>query len=83
MVGCKLGLAVVLSLLATGPGWAAECNAEIQRIQSQAANITDPKTKRLVQYDITRAQREATDNDSLECQQAIDHADGLLGRLKP
>ena len=52
-------------------------------MQSQAASVTDAKVKRLVQYDITRARKEAKEADPMECQEAIDHADKLLGKPAP
>ena len=79
----RLGLATAVALMAAAPAWAAECNAEIQRVQSQMGKVTDVKVKRLVQYDITRARKEAGESDALECQEAIDHADKLLGAPTP
>ena len=80
----KFGLvAATLALLATASARAAECDAEIQRVQSQATKVTDAKVQRLVQYDITRAKREAGEADAVECQEAIDHADKLLGTPAP
>lgn len=79
----KLGLATALTLLAVAPAWAAECNAEIQRVQSRVNTVTDAKVKRLVQYDVTRAKKEAAEADAMECQEAIDHADKLMGTPTP
>ncbi len=79
----ELAAAVAVALMAAAPARAAECNAEISRIQSRAANVSDPKVRRLVQYDITRAKKEATEADPMECQEAIDHADKLLGAPTP
>ena len=75
--------AAMLASMAAAPAWAAECSAEIQRVQSKAANVADPKVKRLVQYDITRAKKEAGESDGMECQEAIDHADKLLASRAP
>ncbi len=81
----KRGLAAVavLTLMASAPAWSAECNAEIQRVQSQVGRVTDPKVKRLVEYDITRAKKESGEADAMECQQAIDHAEKLLASPVP
>ena len=78
-----LAAAAILALMTAAPVWAAECNAEIQRVQSKVENVFDLKVRRLVQYDLTRAKKEATESDAMECQEAIDHADKLLGAPTP
>ena len=77
--GGKLWLAAtaVLALMAAAPAW-ADCATDIQRMQSQVTKVSDARTKRLVEYDIVRAKKEATEKDSLECQEAVDHADKLM-----
>ena len=80
----NLGLAVAAMLVfgVAAPAW-ADCNADIQRMQSQVAKVGDPKVKRLVEYDIKRAKKEATEADPMECQEAVDHADKLMAPPAP
>ncbi len=78
----KFGLAAALALAATSPAW-ADCNADIQRMQSQVAKVSDAKVKRLVEYDIKRAKKEANEADPMECQEAVDHADKLMAAPTP
>lgn len=79
----KLALAAALVFSVVPAAWAAECNAEIQRVQTLSAKVTDPKLKRLVDYDIKRAHKESAEADEMECQEAIGHADKLMASSTP
>ncbi len=83
IAAAKIAFATAGLLMLAGPAAHADCAGEIQRMQGQVTKVTDPKVKRLVEFDIKRATREADEGDGGECKEAIDHADKLMASAAP
>ncbi len=70
------GLIVLVLPIAQAAG--LDCEGEIQRLQTEVTKVSDAHARRLVEFDITRAKREANEGDGSECKEAVSHADKLL-----
>ena len=72
------------ALLACGVSTArADCGSDIQRMLAQVTRVGDARVRKLVQFDIERARREADEGDADECEEAVEHADKLLASAGP
>lgn len=77
-------VALVAALMMSAAGVArADCASDIQRIQAQVGKVGDARVKRMAQFDVERARREAGEGDDDECQEAVEHADKLLASAAP
>ena len=72
-------------LLAAASLWAAcaaparaDCASGMDALSHQIDGARDEQTRTLLRYDLRRAHKEAAEDDEDECQEALDHAQGLL-----
>ncbi len=61
------------------PAGAATCTDRVDAMSPQVAAMDDAKMKRLAEYDIKRAHRELAAGDEVECNEAADHLESLVG----
>ncbi len=74
--------AAVAVVLAAGVA-RADCTSDITRLKASSQTVANPQVRKLVEFDITRALKEAGEADDDECKEAIDHADKLMASAKP
>lgn len=65
-----------LPAAAEGPG----CRARVDEVAKRLDGVTDARTRRLVEFDLQSARDELGEGDEDECNEAIEHALGLLDR---
>ena len=61
----------------------ADCTAEMAAVAAKLPGVTDPRTQKLVAYDLKRAAKELGEGDPDECLEAMEHARSLLEPAQP
>ena len=56
----------------------ADCAGGMDALAQRIEGVQDEQTRTLLRYDLRRAHKEAGEGDEVECQEALDHAQGLL-----
>jgi trehalose-6-phosphatase len=78
-------MTILARLLAAASLWVAcsaparaDCANRMNALSGQIEGVRDEQKRTLLRYDLRRAHKEAAENDENECQEALDHAQGLL-----